>query len=80
MDEEKVYHSIDDMRRRRKQLKKEIAATEKEISHLWRNLFHKHGRKGSVSRMGRIGSVVSTGVSVVDGALLVWKLYRRFKR
>ncbi len=80
MDEERVYHSIDDMRRRRKQLKKEIGATEKEISHLWRNLFHKHSRKGPVSRMGRIGSVVSTGVSVVDGALLVWKLYRRFKR
>lgn len=77
--EERIYHSVDDMHRRKRQLKKEIGASEKVISHLWRGLFHKRKQRPA-SRMGRIGNVVSTGVSVVDGALLVWKLYRRFKR
>ncbi len=80
MEEERTYHSVSDMRRRKRQLKSEIAASGKVVGHLWNDLFHKHGGKRSTPRARRLSDVVSTGVSVVDGALLVWKLYRRFRK
>ncbi len=80
MEEERIYRSIADMRRRKRQLRHEIAVSEKMITHSWHELFHRHGKRRPASRTVRIGNVVSTGVSVVDGALLVWKLYRRFKK
>ncbi|MCD8283004.1 MAG: hypothetical protein LUC22_07110 [Prevotella sp.] len=80
MEEERAYRSIGDMRRRRRQLKHEIAANERAISGLWNNLFHRRRNRRPASRARRLSSVVATGVNVVDGALLAWKLYKRFKK
>ncbi len=80
MEEERTYNSLTDMRRRRRKLRNEIAASEKVISHLWKNIFHGNKRRGPLSSSQRFSRAVSTGASILDGAILGWKLYRKFKR
>ncbi len=79
-EDERIYHSLSEMRRRKRQLKSEIKANEKAVSRLWNDLFHAPKSKHPATRAYRLSKVFSTGMTVVDGALLVWKLYRRFRK
>lgn len=74
-----VYHNLDEIRLRKAQLLTDIAKDNNRMRKLWNNLFHK-GKGGKQTPSKRFSGLLSTGAGVLDGALLAWKLYRKFKR
>jgi len=75
------YRSLNDIRLRKEALRKSIEADDKKIKALWNSLFTKPDAfSKEASRGRRIASMISVGTGAFDGALLAWKLYRKFKR
>ena len=75
------YNSLNDIRLRKEALRKSIEADDKKIKALWNSLFTKPDAfSKEASRGRRIASMISVGTGAFDGALLAWKLYRKFKR
>lgn len=79
-----TYDTLDAIREHKLALNAELTAQEKKISTLWSDIFHKkqeHTTAGLIpSPTKRWSSFISTGAGIVDGALLGWKLYRKFKK
>lgn len=76
-----VYHSIDEIRARKALLQKDIQTDEAKIDEKWHSLFKKpQALSRSATPSQRIVSIVNSGTGVLDGLLLAWKLYRKFKR
>ena len=74
--QELVYNSLVAIRNRKEQLRQEIKVDDAEIRTMWRSLF----KKTDTSTTGlRVSSLMSTGAGVLDGIILGWKLYRKFK-
>lgn len=75
------YQSIEEIRLRKAALQKEIEADSAKIDEKWHSLFKKpEAMSKSATPSQRISGIISSGVCVLDGILLVWKLYRKFKR
>lgn len=75
------YNSLNDIRLRKEALRKSIEADDKKIKTLWNSLFTKPDAfKKDASRSKRLQSMMSIGMGAFDGALLAWKLYRKFKK
>lgn len=76
-----TYHSLAELRMRKSLLLKDIQKDSDKIDQQWHSLFQ---RPQSLSKDAapskRIGSIISLGGSFIDGALLAWKLYRKFKK
>lgn len=74
----KPYQSIADIQQRKELLLSELRKSNKEINILCKDLFtHKDSKKKKGFSMS---SVMNTGMGIFDGAMLAWKLYRKFKR
>ena len=69
------FKSLDDIRARKEQLRKELQKDNITMKTQWNTLFHK---QESNLPSHRFANVMSTGASVFDGFLLAWKLYNRF--
>ena len=79
--EQQQYRSLYDIRLRKEQLQKEIKADDEKIKTLWRSIFAKPAiLSKSASTNKRLNSLLSIGAGAFDGALLAWKLYRKFKK
>lgn len=75
------YCSLNDIRLRKEELRKSIDADDKKIKTLWDSLFTRPDAfSKDASRGKRIASMISIGTGAFDGALLAWKLYRKFKK
>ena len=74
-----AYKSLEEIRTRKDLLKKQIRKDDQEIRTLWGNLFHKPEPLGVMTPSKRITGLMSTGAGVLDGIILGWKLYRKFK-
>ena len=75
------YNSLNDIRLRKESIRKSIEADDKKITALWNSLFTKPDAfNKDASRSRRITSMISIGTGAFDGALLAWKLYRKFKK
>ena len=75
------YQSIEEIRLRKAALQKEIEADSAKIDEKWHSLFKKpEALSKSATPLQRISGIISSGAGVLDGILLVWKLYRKFKR
>jgi hypothetical protein len=74
-----AYKSLEEIRTRKDSLKKQIRKDDQEIRTLWGNLFHKPEPLGVMTPYKRITGLMSTGAGVLDGIILGWKLYRKFK-
>ena len=68
----KECQSLNDIKLRKEIIRNAILEDEKKIGTLW------HDRNSSPSK--RITSFINTGASIIDGAILGWKLYRKFRR
>ena len=76
-----AYHSIDEIRARKAMLEKDIQADEAKIGQKWHSLFKRpQALSKAATPSQRMLSIVNSGASVLDGLLLVWKLYRKFKK
>ena len=75
------YQLIEEIRLRKAALQKEIEADSAKIDEKWHSLFKKpEALSKSATPSQRISGIISSGAGVLDGILLVWKLYRKFKR
>ena len=75
------YQSLEEIRLRKAALQKEIEADSAKIDEKWHSLFKKpEALSKSATPSQRISGIISSGAGVLDGILLVWKLYRKFKR
>jgi len=75
------YSSLNEIRLRKELLQKDIEADDAKIKALWHSLFVRPdalSKKATPSK--RMQSLFSIGAGAFDGALLAWKLYRKFKR
>lgn len=73
------YKSLEEIRARKDSLIKEIRKDDKQIRTLWNSLFHRPEAVGLMTPTKRITGLMSTGAGVLDGLILGWKLYRKFK-
>ena len=79
--ESREYRSLNDIRLRKETLRKSIEADDKKIKTLWNSLFTlPDAFSKDASRSKRITSMISIGTGAFDGAILAWKLYRKFKK
>lgn len=75
------YSSLTEIRLRKELLQKDIAADDAKIKALWKSLFVKPDVLSKKATPGkRVQSLFSIGAGAFDGALLAWKLYRKFKK
>lgn len=75
------YSSLNEIRLRKELLRRDIEADDAKIKALWNALFVRPdalSKKATPSK--RMQSLFSIGAGAFDGALLAWKLYRKFKR
>ncbi len=73
--------SLNDLRLRKELLRKDIESDEKQMRKLWRSIFTRPqalSKQASTSK--RISSLISMGAGALDGAILAWKLYHKFKK
>ena len=74
------YKSLEAIQTRKDALLKDIRKDDQQLRLLWGNLFHKPTMLVSASPSRRISGLMSAGAGVLDGAILAWKLYRKFKK
>ena len=74
------YKSLSDIRLKKDLLRKDIEADNAKIKTLWSTLFTKPDALSSnATTSKRLNSLLHMGAGALDGALLAWKLYRKFK-
>lgn len=70
------YKTLDEIRQRKEKVLSAIRDENRQIDRLWTNLF----RDDEPRKKGfTLASVINTGMGFMDGFLLVWKLYKKFK-
>ena len=74
------YRSLDEIRDRKDVLLADIRKDDQQIKALWGQLFAKREPISALTPSKRISSLMTTGAGILDGILLGWKLYRKFKR
>ena len=73
-----IFNSLEELRIRKDMLRSDILKDEEQIKDLWSDLFHKSADSYESTPSKYLSSLLSTGASIIDGALLGWKLYHRF--
>ena len=75
---ERKFSSLDDIRAYKEELLEQIRQDRDVISTKWNDLFH---RKEPVpqNKAQKIMKMLSIGTGVLDGAMLGWKLYRKYQ-
>lgn len=78
-EELEAYTNLRDIRLRREYLLKEIRKEQKTMGQLRQSLFKKD-KPAKGGRRFSLTTLLTAGGGLLDGALLAWKLYRRFKK
>lgn len=71
-----IYKSLDDIRQRKQELRSLLQKDNGEITQLWQGLF---APSRPSTPTNKIQGFMTKGMGVVDGAILGWKLYQRFR-
>ena len=78
-EEEPLKHqSLLAIRARKAQLSKDIQHSEQEIKATWNSIFHPKKLPTPKTPAQRLVALASSSVGLIDGALLGWKLYKKF--
>lgn len=77
---EQHFSSLLAIRAKKAELRKQISDQEKEIKGLWTGLFHQEKSRMPQTPTQRLMSMASTSMSLIDGAIFGWKLYKRFRK
>ena len=73
--------SLMDIRVRKELLRESIESDDAKIKELWNSLFNiPNILSKEISPSKRLNSLFSIGINTLDGAILAWKLYKKFKR
>lgn len=73
------YKSLEEIRMRKEALRSAIRTDDQQIKTLWADLFHKPDTLMAATPSKRISGLMSTGAGLLDGLILGWKLYKKFK-
>ena len=75
------YNNLHDIQVQKEILKKEIQTDDIKIKALWNKLFHSKQSLSSTTTPSKcVSQLISTGTGILDGVILGWKLYHKFKR
>lgn len=79
--QEQELSSLAEIMLRKELVQKDIDADDEKIKNSMELAFQKaDALSKSASTSKRISSLMSMGAGALDGAILAWKLYRKFKR
>lgn len=70
--------SLEALRLRQAEMKKQLTESEDKLAGIWNELFHEAPAKALTSPTQRAMSFLTSSAGIIDGALLGWKLYRKF--
>lgn len=73
----RTFNSLADIRAYKDAVKEELAKDEDKIGELWGQLFHSSDTEPK-TRGQKLTRMINMGAGMLDGALLGWKLYRKF--
>lgn len=74
-----TIHTLEEIVMRKNIVLESIHEDDKKIKELWGSLFHSND-PSSKTPAKRITGFLNIGAGVLDGAILAWKLYRKFKK
>lgn len=77
--ENENYASLLAIRARKTELRKQLEESGNEVHALWNEIF-RPAQPNPQSPTERFMSFVGNSVGLIDGAILGWKLYRRFRK
>ncbi len=69
------YKSLEDIRLRKEELRKELMSDNQSMKTHWATLFRKQDVATTPTK--RITKMVATSATVIDGLIFAWKLYNR---
>lgn len=72
------FRSLNDIREYKEELREQIRRDEDSIADKWDDLFHREEEPTS-SKTQKFARMLSLGTGVFDGAMLGWKLYRKYQ-
>ena len=75
---ERKFSSLDDIRAYKEELLEQIRQDRDVILTKWNDLFHRE-EPAPQSKAQKIMKMLSMGTGVLDGAMLGWKLYRKYQ-
>ena len=75
---ERSFSSLDDIRAYKEELLEQIRQDRDVILTKWNDLFHRE-EPAPQSKAQKIMKMLSMGTGVLDGAMLGWKLYRKYQ-
>ena len=70
--------NLSDIQTRKETLRQAIKTDEEQVTKLWQRLTTPVQTTSLMTPSRRVAGLMSTGMNVVDGLLLGWKLYRKF--
>jgi len=73
------FSTLSDILLYKEQLRKEILSDEEKIVAEWQKLFAPRSDRARRTPSQRLSGMASTAVAIFDGALLSWKLYRKYR-
>ena len=73
------FRSLSDIRSYKEELHKQIRHDEDAIAEKWSSLFHSEEEEPR-NKAQKLARMLSLGTGVFDGAMLGWKLYRKYKQ
>lgn len=74
------YKSLDEIRMRKDMILRDIRKDDSQVRKLWGSLFHKPAMLTASTPSRRFSGLMNTGAGILDGLILGWKLYRKFKK
>ena len=75
---ERQFRSLNDIREYKDELREQIKLDEDSIADKWNSLFHREEAPAN-SKAQKLARMVSLGTGMFDGAMLGWKLYRKYQ-
>lgn len=77
--QQRTFCTLEEIESYKDEVRQSIHDDEKCIGKLWSDLFHKEDRHPPKTPVQRMINMVNIGSGVIDGLILGWKLYRKFK-
>lgn len=72
------FNTLNDIRDYKDELRQRIDANKENIEDLWHDLFHREEAPAK-TKMQKLARMINLSSGMIDGALLGWKLYRKFQ-
>lgn len=77
--QQRTFCTLEEIESYKDEVRQSIQDDEKRIGTLWSDLFHNEDSHTPKTPVQRMINMVNIGSGVIDGLILGWKLYRKFK-